>query len=53
MGADSRNLTEFQQRLVDMYLMECRLNGINLQGSDKKRFIQTMKVLTSEKFNFR
>ncbi|XP_041362646.1 probable cytosolic oligopeptidase A [Gigantopelta aegis] len=52
-GADVENLTEFQQRLVDMYLLECRLNGINLQGSDKKRFIQTMKVLTMEKFNFR
>ena len=51
--ANSANLTEFQQRLVSLYLLEGRLNGIELQGSEKRRFIDTLKVLALERSNFR
>ncbi|XP_076435405.1 uncharacterized protein LOC143275299 [Babylonia areolata] len=51
--ANSANLTEFQQRLVSLYLLEGRLNGIELQGSEKRRFIDTLKVLALERTNFR
>ncbi|KAK7480477.1 hypothetical protein BaRGS_00028294 [Batillaria attramentaria] len=52
-NANSANLTEFQQRLVALYLLEGRLNGIELQGAEKRRFIDTLKVLALERTNFR
>ncbi|KAL5018692.1 hypothetical protein ScPMuIL_004414 [Solemya velum] len=52
-NADAANLTEFQQRLVQLYLLEGRLNGIELQGNDKKLFIETLRKLSEEKNNFR
>lgn len=52
-NANSANLTEFQRRLVSLYLLEGRLNGIELQGSEKRRFIDTLKVLALERTNFR
>ena len=52
-NANSVNLTEFQRRLSSLYLLEGRLNGIELQGSEKRRFIDTLKVLALERTNFR
>lgn len=51
--ANSANLTEFQRRLTSLYLLEGRLNGIELQGAEKRRFIDTLKVLALERTNFR
>ncbi|KAK7090573.1 uncharacterized protein [Littorina saxatilis] len=52
-NAHSQNHTEFQQRLVSLYLLEGRLNGIELRGAEKRRFIDTLKVLALERNNFR
>ncbi|XP_076453908.1 uncharacterized protein LOC143289021 [Babylonia areolata] len=49
----SSHLDEFQQRLVTYYLTKGRLNGIELQGGEKKRFVDTQKVLAQERANFR
>jgi len=46
-------LTDSQQRLIDMYLLEARLNGINLTGGDKKEFIQHLGKLVEAKNHFR
>lgn len=51
--ADSANLTQFQNRLVDMYLLEAKLNGIQLTGEDKKTFIQIIGKLVESKNHFR
>jgi oligopeptidase A len=51
--ANKANLTEYQQRLVSLYLLEGRLNGIELHGVDKSRFIDTLKILAQERSNFR
>ncbi|CAH1793755.1 unnamed protein product [Owenia fusiformis] len=53
LGADRSNLNNFQERLVDMYLLEARLNGIELQGTNRKRFVETLKKLSNERHNFR
>lgn len=52
-SANSANLTDFQRRLVDLYLLEGRLNGIELHGNEKQRFVDTLKVLALERTNFR
>lgn len=36
-----------------MYLLEARLNGVELVGSDRKRFMETLKRLSVERSNFR
>lgn len=51
--ANHANLTEFQRRLTEMYLLEARLNGVELVGSDRKRFMETLKRLSVERSNFR
>ncbi|XP_064606141.1 uncharacterized protein LOC135471020 [Liolophura sinensis] len=51
--ANRDNLTEFQRRLTEMYLLEARLNGVELVGSDRKRFMETLKRLSVERSNFR
>ncbi|XP_064619158.1 uncharacterized protein LOC135482749 [Lineus longissimus] len=52
-NADRETLTESQQRLVDMYLLEGRLNGIEIKGSNKKRFVDTLRKLSVERGHFR
>ena len=51
--ADSANLDEFQQRLVSMYLMEFRLNGMELTGDDSKTFVEFLGKLVDAKTHFR
>ena len=53
MNADRERLDEFQQRLVDMYLLEARLNGIDLTVPDKKQFIELLGKLVEAKNHFR
>ncbi|KAK2173850.1 hypothetical protein NP493_847g01041 [Ridgeia piscesae] len=52
-GADSANLSDFQQRLVKMYLMEFRLNGVELTGDDRKKFVEFLGKLVDSKNHFR
>jgi hypothetical protein len=52
-SADREMLTDSQRRLVDMYLLEGRLNGIEIKGSIKKRFIETLRKLSLERGHFR
>jgi len=47
--AESANLSEFQQRLVDFYLHEARTNGITLVGEDRKKFLATLHQLLEDK----
>jgi oligopeptidase A len=51
--ADRQNLSEPQHRLVDMYLLEARLNGIELVSGDKKRFIEFLSKLVDAKNHYR
>ena len=53
MGADAANLDKYQQRLVSMYLMEFRLNGVELTGDDKKKFVEFLGKLVDAKNHFR
>ena len=50
---DCPDLNEFQKQLVDMYLLEARLNGINQLGEDKKKFVQILRNLVDAKSHFR
>jgi len=50
--ADKANLNEFQQRLVDYYLHEARMNGIEMLGDDKKKFMQVLHQLLEDKRMF-
>jgi len=50
--ADKANLNEFQQRLVDCYLNEARMNGIEKLGEDRKIFMQTLHQLLESKALF-
>jgi len=47
--ANKANLNEFQQRLVDFYLLEARMNGIEKLGDDRKKFIQALHQLVEDK----
>lgn len=52
-NADRDQLTRSQQRLIDLYLLEGQLNGIEVRGSNRKRFIDILHKLTEEKNAFR
>lgn len=52
-NADRGRLDEFQRRLVDMYLLEARLNGIDLSVPEKKQFIELLSKLVEAKNHFR
>jgi len=47
--ADKANLTEFQQRLVECYLHEAQMNGIEKLGEDRKIFMQILHQLLEDK----
>ena len=47
--ADKANLNEYQQRLVDYYLHEARMNGITMRGEDRKLFMQALHQLVEDK----
>ena len=51
--ADSENLNEFQHRQLSLYVMKGHLNGQDVQGEEKRRFVDTQKVLALECNNFR
>ena len=38
LNADRAQLTPFQQRLIDWYLIEARLNGIEMYNKENKLF---------------
>lgn len=42
LNADRDKLNPYQQRLLDMYLLEARLNGIEMYGKDMRTFKQGM-----------
>ena len=43
----------FQQRLLDLYLLEARLNGIELYGKDEKIFKQRMAARYKNETDFK
>jgi len=47
--ADKANLSEYQQRLVDYYLHEARMNGITIHGEERKKFMDTLHQLVEDK----
>ncbi|ESN95279.1 hypothetical protein HELRODRAFT_193617 [Helobdella robusta] len=47
------SLDVHQRRLVDMYLLQSRLNGIELTGDEKKKFINHLIKLAELKNHFR
>ncbi|XP_012942004.1 probable cytosolic oligopeptidase A [Aplysia californica] len=51
--SNSANLTEFQRRLVDVYLLEGRLNGIELSAADRSQLVEALKLIGKESHNFR
>ena len=52
-NSERSKLTDAQRRLVDMYLLEARLNGIDLTGGDRKHFTQLLASLVQAKNQFR
>ena len=42
-AADRSNLDEYQQRLVDLYLAECRRNGMTFQGKERIKFYNILR----------
>ncbi|GFO38354.1 oligopeptidase a [Plakobranchus ocellatus] len=53
MEANSANLSEPQRRLVDLYLLEGRLNGMELAAADRRRLVEILKLISDEGSNFR
>ncbi|CAL1542791.1 unnamed protein product [Lymnaea stagnalis] len=53
LDANSSNLNEYQRRLVDLYLLEGKLNGMELPAADRARLVDTVKLITQEASNFR
>ncbi|KAK2166880.1 hypothetical protein LSH36_34g07036 [Paralvinella palmiformis] len=51
--ADRANLTDYQERLVDMYLYKGRVNGLELSGEDRKAHIQYLTDHMRAKNHFR
>ncbi|KAH9514402.1 hypothetical protein Btru_025153 [Bulinus truncatus] len=47
------NLTDYQRRLVDLYLLEGKLNGMELPAADRSRLLEMVKLITQESNNFR
>ncbi|KAK0056165.1 oligopeptidase A [Biomphalaria pfeifferi] len=47
------NLNEYQRRLVDLYLLEGKLNGMDLPSADRARLLELVKLITQESNNFR
>jgi len=47
--ADKANLHEFQLRLVTYYLHEAKMNGIEVLGEDKKKFMHYLHLLIEDK----
>ncbi|GAB1603422.1 probable cytosolic oligopeptidase A [Argonauta hians] len=52
-NADSSKLDFYQQQLVNLYLLEGRLNGIEVSGPNRKKFIDILRKLALERNNFR
>ena len=52
-SADRERLNEFQCRLVDLYLLEAKLNGIDFTGIDRKKFLERLRQLVDSKNHFR
>lgn len=52
LNADRDKLTPNQQRLLDLYLLEARLNGIELYGKDEKIFKQRMSARYKNETDF-
>uniref|UniRef100_A0A0B7A5S5 oligopeptidase A n=1 Tax=Arion vulgaris TaxID=1028688 RepID=A0A0B7A5S5_9EUPU len=51
--SDTANLTEYQQRLVDMYLLEGKLNGIALSAAERDRLVNFARTIRVESRNFK
>lgn len=52
-NADRSKLDSYQQQLVNLYLLEGHLNGIEISGSSRKKFIDILRKLTRERNTFR
>jgi len=50
--ANKDNLNEFQQRLVDYYLREGRMNGVETLGKDRTKFMELLHQLVEDKKMF-
>jgi len=48
-NADRGNLTEYQQRLVDYYIHEARMNGTEALGGNRKNFMEVYHQLVEDK----
>ena len=51
-AANGRNLSDFQNRLIEHYLLEGYLNGIELRGKNRKRFFSTIRLISKDCENF-
>lgn len=49
----SKSLSESEGRLVDLYLLEGKLNGVELAEEDKTKFLQTLHQLSEHRSSFR
>ncbi|KAL3876262.1 hypothetical protein ACJMK2_034130 [Sinanodonta woodiana] len=50
--ADRAKLTEFQKRLVDLYALEGRLNGVELKFKEHAKFMKLLNALMKERKEF-
>lgn len=53
LDANSSNLTAHQKRLVDLYLLEGKLNGMDLSSTEKAQLLEIAKLIKQEGNNFR
>ena len=47
------NLSEFQERVVDLYLLEGHLNGIELTDKQREHLVEMLKQVGKESLTFR
>ncbi|XP_059139670.1 oligopeptidase A-like [Physella acuta] len=53
LDANRSNLTAHQKRLVDLYLLEGKLNGMELSSTEKTQLLEIAKLIKQEGNNFR
>jgi Zn-dependent oligopeptidase len=50
---DALKLSDAQRRITDKYLLEAKLNGIELSGKKKEQLIETVNQLNRSRAEFR
>ncbi len=53
MKADSQNLNEPQHRVLDKFLLEGTLSGVELTGNASIQMTQTMQAIAEERIKFK